>query len=331
MKKFIVLLLLFLASACGISQDTTGTVVILSDKIGPTIDLEERNYYRMFLSVQDFESAVLLQRPDSSYIFKVITKKEGEPSIGVRWFSRTKEDLERIRHHVETYNGMEYEAPPSPISTKSTITAKPAPACRSCFITEFGVSYKITSPLKAKSVQIVGESVIYTNEWQVTGRHYLTSELGYIYNLNAKYSLGFTHFTGWDVGYNLRGGLKLRMRRWLNPKTSLDLSSGAILWGGGSELERPAIIGGASLNFCDWAAVNVMIEFLETQPHDNSYTCNDGLLYRDFSPRRRNVGVYLGYKLCSKPGLVLNGIALSIALVTFGFFFAIYIIAGPTE
>jgi hypothetical protein len=83
MRIFIVLLLLFLASARGTPQDTTGTVVILSDKVGPIIDLEERNFYKLFLSIQNFESAVLLQRPDSSYIFKVVTKKEDEPSIVV--------------------------------------------------------------------------------------------------------------------------------------------------------------------------------------------------------------------------------------------------------
>jgi hypothetical protein len=83
MKNYFVLLLLFLANAGGFPQDTTGTVVIISDKVGPIIDLEERNFYRMFLSVQNFESAVLLHRPDSSYIFKVITKKEDEPSVVV--------------------------------------------------------------------------------------------------------------------------------------------------------------------------------------------------------------------------------------------------------
>jgi hypothetical protein len=209
----------------------------------------------------------------------------------------------------------------SSLFAQPCLTAKPAPACRSCFITEFGYGYKLTSPLKSASISWVGDSVTYAYEPEVTGRHYLTSELGYMRNLNSQYSLGFTHFTRWDIGHNLRGGMKLRVRRWLNQKTSVDLSGGMILWGiEDSDLKRSAFIGGASVNFSDWEAVNVQIEVLETQPYDYSYSDFNGVQSRSFSPRRRNVGVYLSYKLSSKPGLVLNGVA----LVTFGVVFAIF-------
>jgi hypothetical protein len=196
------------------------------------------------------------------------------------------------------------------------LSAKPAPQCRSCFITEFGYGYKITPPLKRASISMIGNSVTDNYEWKVTGRHYLTSEVGYIYNLNAQYGLGFTHFTGWDIGHNLRGGVKLRLRKWLNPKTSLDLSGGAFLWNikVGTEnyvLERSTFMGGASLNFSECQAVNVMVEVLETKP----YSYFNGVQYRNFWPRRRNVGIYLGYKLSSKPGLVLNGITLGTVAV----------------
>ncbi len=206
------------------------------------------------------------------------------------------------------------------------LTTKPAPACRSCFITEIGYSYKINPPLKKTTIEMVGDSVTYASEWEVTGRHYLTSELGYIYNFNTQYGLGLTHFAGWDVDHNLRGGLKLRMRKWLNPKTSLDLSGGAFLWGiDDDELKRPAFIGGASLNFSNWQAVNVLVEVLETKPYEYSYDPGSGgMPYRSISPHQRNVGVYLGYKLSSKPGLVLNGAALATVGVLYVLFLATY-------
>lgn len=122
MRIFIILLLSPLATAIGLAQDTTGTVVILSEKVGPAIDLEERNYYGMFSGVQHFESAVLLQMPDSSYLFKIITKNIVDSSKKVILFSQSKEALESIRHIIETYNGIVHEAPPSPISKKSTIS-----------------------------------------------------------------------------------------------------------------------------------------------------------------------------------------------------------------
>ena len=100
MRIFIILLLLPLSSAQSVPQDTTGTVVILSDKIGPTINLKERNFYGLFKGIHDFESAVLLQRPDVSYIFKVFTEKKDESSASIRWISITEEEIELVRLHI---------------------------------------------------------------------------------------------------------------------------------------------------------------------------------------------------------------------------------------
>jgi hypothetical protein len=205
------------------------------------------------------------------------------------------------------------------------LTAKPAPACRSCFITELGYGYKITSLLKRRTIETVGNSVTNVNEWEVGGRHYLTSELGYLYNLNAQYGLGFTHFAGWDIDHHLRGGLKLRIRKWLNQKISLDLSGGATLWGiDDSDLKRATFIGSASVIFSGWEAVNVQVEVLETQPFDYSYFYEDGVQFRSSSPRRRNVAVYLGYKLSSKPGLAFNGLTVVAVGVVYAIFAATY-------
>jgi hypothetical protein len=148
--------------------------------------------------------------------------------------------------------------------------------------------------------------------------------LGYIHDLNSKYGLGVTHFTGWNVMHYLHGGLKLRIRRWLNPKTSLDLSVGSILWGLGSDFKQPAFIGDISLNFSNRKAVNVMIEVLETKSYNNSYYYEGGILKRDFTLRRRNVGVYLGCKLGSKTGLVFHGIALAASVFAFILFASLY-------
>jgi hypothetical protein len=189
----------------------------------------------------------------------------------------------------------------STLFAQPCLSLKPAPACRSSLITEFGYSYKIPS----------------SSKWQSTPRHYVTSELGYIYNLNAKYGLGFTHFTGLGDDYSLRGGLKLRLRKWLNPKTSFDLSGGAILWDiEDSDFKPSTFIGSASLNFSQWQAVNVMVEVSGTKPYDYSY-------FNGVDSPRRNVSVYLGYKLSSKPGLVMHGITLASIGVAYAILYAI--------
>ena len=191
------------------------------------------------------------------------------------------------------------------------VTARPAPACRSCFITEIGYSYAVTSPLIRTTTQWIGDSISYVAHEDLTGRHYLTSELGYVYNLNSKYGLGFTHFAGWDFGHGLRGGLKLRLRKWLSTKTSLDVSGGALLWDFDSNTNLPAAIGGCSVTFGEWESVNLLVELLETPAIDMSYDYGDGVVLRNLTPRQRNVGVYLGYKLSSKPGLVFTGITVA--------------------
>lgn len=200
------------------------------------------------------------------------------------------------------------------------LTAKPAPACRSCFITEFGYGYKVTPAFNQRATQMIGDSVTFASEWELAGRNLLASEVGYLYNLNPQYGLGFTHFTGWNIGNSLRGGLKLRVRRWITTRTSLDVSCGAILWAidqGG--FEDPSLIGGASVTFSEWESVNLLVEIVQTKPTDNTYDYGDGLLRRNISPRQRDVGVYLGYKASSKPGLFLNvgGVAVAGAVLAY--------------
>jgi len=102
MKKIALIFLLSFGAVPSFAQDTTGTVVILSDKVGAEIDLAERNHYRLFLGAKDFHSAVLIQEPDSTYRFKITSKQEAEPQIKVSWISCTREEVERIHRYIET-------------------------------------------------------------------------------------------------------------------------------------------------------------------------------------------------------------------------------------
>ncbi len=314
MKKFLVLLLLSFWNGLCVSQDTTGTIVNLTEKIGSTIDLEERNFYKLFQGIKNFESAILLQRKDGSYLFKINSIKENDPVVSIDWFPCAKEEIERVRMQIDPdYKAEVLKLQRIDSTQKKSIKTK-GPAFHSGFITEFGYCYGLTPPLKAKSVYAFGYPVSHTNEWKVTGHHYLISELGYIHNLNAKYGLGVTHYTGWNIEHNLHGGLKLRIRRLLNQKTCLDFSIGTILWGVDSGFDRPVFIGDVGLNLRDISAVILMIQILETHSDDDSYYSYYSKLERSFSPRRRNVGVSLGFKLGSKPGLALNALSLTAAI-----------------
>jgi hypothetical protein len=146
MKRAIVLVLLFFSSTKGFSQDTTGAIVILSDKVGPIIDLEERNDYGLFMGVPNFDSAVLLNRPDSSFAFKIVIKDVNDSSRTMRWFPCTRGEIERIRNHIETFTGIQDEISPIPNSIEKKnigqllefsacvpVTEEPAMIFRICY------------------------------------------------------------------------------------------------------------------------------------------------------------------------------------------------------
>jgi hypothetical protein len=112
MRRLWILFVFLFAEAFSFPQDSTETVVILSGKVGPTLDLEERNYYRMFAAHRQFESAVLVQKPDGTYAFKIFSRtKDGAPG-GIAWMPVTRAEVERIRRYIEIYAGPETVVPP---------------------------------------------------------------------------------------------------------------------------------------------------------------------------------------------------------------------------
>ena len=104
MKKYILLLLLFMTGLC-YTQDTSGTVITISEIIGSQIDLAERSQYGFFMAEQNFESAVLYKRPDSSLAFKITLKKTGGPDVRVRWLPTSREEVDRVRNLIESKTG----------------------------------------------------------------------------------------------------------------------------------------------------------------------------------------------------------------------------------
>lgn len=204
-------------------------------------------------------------------------------------------------------------------SADPCLTSRPSPQCATFFVTELGYSFRLTPPLRSESFTAVGDSIISSYESRVGGRHLLRSELGVMYNLNPRYAVGFTHYLGWDVGHVLFGGVKLRARRWLSDRSSIDVSGGVILWSSeGDQIEQPSFIGGASMNFSPWQSVDLTVTSMSTQPFDYTFYDAGGVPYRGYSPRHRALGVHLGHTIASKPGLVLNGVALITAGVVVG-------------
>ena len=83
-------------------QETgAGKVIVISEKVGETIDREERSRYRLFPGSLNFLSAIILQLPDSSYAAEITEEKEGIKQV--RTLPIDQETLEKLREHINYY------------------------------------------------------------------------------------------------------------------------------------------------------------------------------------------------------------------------------------
>ncbi len=121
---------------------------------------------------------------------------------------------------------------------------KPPPTCKGFWVTELGLGYRVNGPQRG---------------WPV-------SEIGLMFNVNERYAIGGTSYVAYDAQYDdFRGGLKLRVRRWLNPDVSLNVSGGLILLGGDYREKYPEFTGHVDVNYKDLLAPYVGLDLLRIE------------------------------------------------------------------
>ncbi|UCE18094.1 MAG: hypothetical protein JSV84_14720 [Gemmatimonadota bacterium] len=80
------------------AQKEEGEIVVISERVGESIDVEERNTYGLFPTFEGFQSAVLLRLPDESYILKITYLDE---TTGEEKVKRIPEVESRIENYIE--------------------------------------------------------------------------------------------------------------------------------------------------------------------------------------------------------------------------------------
>lgn len=126
---------------------------------------------------------------------------------------------------------------PAPARPHVCFRGRPLPRCSAFWITEFGLAARLTPAEFANGP-------LYT--W----------ELGGMKNRGTRNALGAALFVeGSDEGG--AWGLRPRYRRWLNPKTTLDLAPGIAI--GGDRNLTPGFSGHVALNFADYFALTSTI------------------------------------------------------------------------
>ena len=73
------IVILFQTTLC-FAQDSS-KIIILSSKVGTSIDSEERDYYKLFQSYDDFNEAVIYQGTDSLFYYRIILFKDGSLKV----------------------------------------------------------------------------------------------------------------------------------------------------------------------------------------------------------------------------------------------------------
>jgi hypothetical protein len=144
---------------------------------------------------------------------------------------------------------VEAGGPPAPsVSARAAACYHPRalPACRSFWVTEFGVQYFVSQPPGVH------------NQRRVLG----TWELGWMRNRSAGDAVGGSVFLS-SNDHALRSGVRARYRRWTGGGSAVDLSPALIVFQSDEDLEVHTRLGAAlqgGVSFHDWIGVTTQVE-----------------------------------------------------------------------
>lgn len=134
---------------------------------------------------------------------------------------------------------------------------------------------------------------------------YFHWELGHMKNIVDRWALGGAVFLGADdLGSRL--ALKGRVRRWIGPRTSVDLSPGIlVLISDRYKTKAPGFTGHVGLNFREWFQLVAMVEVIDMEP--------DRRRYPDVEPGL-DTAWYAGAKMGGRASLVGTVILFAVAI-----------------
>lgn len=127
---------------------------------------------------------------------------------------------------------------------------RPLPACRSFWLTEFGLQYFVSTP---------------PGDVHDQRRVLVTWELGWMQNRSSADAVGGSVFLAANDNA-LRSGVRARYRRWTGSGTAVDLSPALIVFQSDDDMETHATLGAAlqaGVSWHDWIGVSTQVEATE--------------------------------------------------------------------
>ncbi len=173
-----------------------------------------------------------------------------------------------------------------PAAAQDCWRGEPSPHCRSFWVTEFGIFWRLDGiSQEIRSDEIYDYGIRY--------------EIGPMFNMNEKYALGGT-VTMTGTGEN-SFGVHGRLRYWMNRNWSLDISPGVIFHGSSGDDDYELLYPSAStrfvLNYADFVGFYAGVEQFRVRQEGSEFDW------------------YVGMHAASYPGAGLGLIFLVIAVV----------------
>lgn len=171
-----------------------------------------------------------------------------------------------------------------PLHAQFSLKPRPLPAARAFLVTEVGYAYRVTD---------------YAENF-LSPRHYFTSAVGFMVNIDGSWAIGGTTFVGINDAADVRGGLQLRLQRWRRSRKSIDVGAGLLMWDSRvtSGVKTPVVVASARFRPTTSLGLTAQLETVRTST---------------YLGRGTDSAVYLGVTMGSTPGLIGNVVGALVA------------------
>ncbi len=192
--------------------------------------------------------------------------------------------------------------------TEFSFSPQPLPGCRAFAVTELGLGYRLTPLPRTKHITVytdeTGTDTSTSYEPAHGSRLLVTADFGMMWNLNENYALGGSCFL--SLSPRFRSGARLRIRRWLSARSSLDFLPGVVLERSSGYHSSPGFTGSIDLKIEEWLALMMTVEYFRGQRHESRWSYDQWVTHTT-RESEDDIGVYLGARSGSYPGAVAAG------------------------
>jgi len=95
------------------AQEEKGEIIIISERVGEEIDIEEKEKYKLFQKIKGFQSAVYIKLPDNRYFLKITYLDENTGEIKERLIQQSEVSIKIRGNYIDRLeeiqaNGQKY-------------------------------------------------------------------------------------------------------------------------------------------------------------------------------------------------------------------------------